>query len=152
MLLQCLNISSNFQPMRSTFLPCWTKTFQHVRLEPELLLWLPEFRPSSWVANSRKRPFSLSRTLLPLSSVEAPAGYPYKNSNNRKKKRERERESARGTMQWMRALFSFLTSLSTTQRGFCGGEMPATEGNLRKRLKFMQALTAVVEKFTLPYG
>ena len=128
--------------MRSTFLPCWTKTFQHVRLEPELLLWLAEFRPSSRVANSRKRSFSLCRTLLPLSSVEAPAEYPYKNSNNRKKKRE----SARCTMEWMRALFSFLTSLSTTQRGFCGGERPAAEGDVRKRLKFMQALTPVVQK------
>ena len=67
MLLQCSNISSNFQPMRSTVLPCWTKKFQYVRLEPELLLWLPEFQPTSRVANSRKRSFSLSRTLLPLS-------------------------------------------------------------------------------------
>ena len=106
MLLQCFNISSNFQPMRSTFLPCWTKTFQHVRLEPELLLWLPEFRPSSWVANSRKRPFSLSRTLLPHSSVEAPAGYPYKNSNNRKKKeRERARKRAGDDAMDARSLF-----------------------------------------------
>ena len=64
--------------MRNTFLPCWIKTFQHVRLEPELLLWLPEFQPSSRVANPRKRSFSLSRTLLPLSSVGAPSGYPYK--------------------------------------------------------------------------
>ena len=95
MLLQCFNISSNFQPMRSTFLPCWTKTFQHVRLEPELLLWLPEFRPSSWVANSRKRPFSLSRTLLPHSSVEAPLGIPIKIAII-EKKRERESEKARG--------------------------------------------------------
>ena len=109
MLLQCFNISSNFQPMRSTFLPCWTKTFQHVRLEPELLLWLAEFRPSSRVANSRKRSFSLSRTLLPLSSVKAPAGYSYKNSNNQN---EKKRESARGKMEWIRALFSFLTNLS----------------------------------------
>ena len=92
MLLQCFNISSNFQPMRSTFLPSWTKTFQHVRSEPELLLWLPEFRPSSRIENSRKRSFSLSRTLLPLSSVEAPAGYPYKNSNNRNEKKEKARE------------------------------------------------------------
>ena len=67
MLLQCSNISSNSPPMRSTVLPCRIKTFQHVRLEPELLLWLPEFQPSSRVANSRKRSFSLSRTLLPLS-------------------------------------------------------------------------------------
>ena len=78
MLLQCSNISSHFQPMLSTVLPCWIKTFQHVRLEPELLLWLPEFQPYSRVANSRKRSFSLSRTLLPLSSVKAPDGYPYK--------------------------------------------------------------------------
>ena len=70
--LQCSNISSKFPPKRGTFLPCWMKTFQHVRLEPELLLWLPEFQPSSRVANSRKRSFSLSRTLLPLSSSEAP--------------------------------------------------------------------------------
>ena len=101
MLLQCFNISSNFQPMRSTFLPCWTKTFQHVRLESELLLWLAEFRPSSRVANSRKRSFSLCRTLLPLSSVEAPAEYPYKNSNNRKKK-----EKARG-VRWNGCALSF---------------------------------------------
>ena len=76
--LQCSNISSKFPPKRGTFLPCWMKTFQHVRLEPELLLWLPEFQPSSRVANSRKRSFSLYQTLLPLSSVKAPAGYPYK--------------------------------------------------------------------------
>ena len=96
MLLQCSNISSNFQPMRSTVLPCWIKTFQHVRLEPELLLWLPEFQPSSRVANSRKRSFSLSRTLLPLSSSEAPI------------------ESARGTMGWLRSLFLFLPSLEAS--------------------------------------
>ena len=129
MLLQCFNISSNFQPMRSTFLPCWTKTFQHVRLKPELLLWLAEFRPSSRVANSRKRSFSLSRTLLPLSSVKAPAGYSYKNSNNRN---EKKRESARGKMEWMRALFSFLTNLSTTQRGFYGRERPFCRGRRDK--------------------
>ena len=147
MLLQCFNISSNFQPMRSTFLPCRTKTFQHVRSEPELLLWLPEFRPSSRIANSQKRSFSLSRTLLPLSSEEAPAGYPYKNSNNRNEKKEK----ARGGRQNGCALsFSFLTSLSTTQRGFCGGESPAAEGDLRKRPKFMQARTPVVQKLTNP--
>ena len=97
MLLQCsLNISFVIQPMRSTVLPCWTKTFQHVRLEPELLLWLAEFRPSSRVANSRKRSFSLSRTLLPLSSVKAPAGYSYKNSNNRNEKKKRKRAGEDG--------------------------------------------------------
>ena len=127
--LQWFNTSSNFQRMRSTFLPCWTKTFQHVRLEPELLLWLAEFQPSSRVANSRKRSFSLSRTLLPLSSVKAPAGYSYKNSNNRN---EKKRESARGKMEWMRALFSFLTNLSTTQRGFYGGERPFCRGRRDK--------------------
>ena len=50
----------------------------------------------------------------------------------------------------MRALFSFLTNLSTTQRGFYGGERPAAEGDVRKRLKFMQALTPVVQKLTNP--
>ena len=110
MLLQCSNISSHFQPMLSTVLPCWIKTFQHVRLEPELLLWLPELQPSSRVSNSRKRSFSLSRTLLPLSSVKAPAGYSYKNSNNRKQKIE----SALGTMGLMRALFFFLSSLEAS--------------------------------------
>ena len=99
MLLQCSNISSNFQPMRSTVLPCWTKTFQNVRLEPELLLCLPEFQPSSRVANSRNRSFSLSRTLLPLSSSEASI------------------ESARRTMGWMRALLSFLPSLEASAEG-----------------------------------
>ena len=88
-----------------------------------------------------------SRTLLPLSSVKAPAGYSYKNSNNRN---EKKRESARGKMEWMRALFSFLTNLSTTQRGFYGGERLSAEGDVRKRVKFMQALTPVVQKLTNP--
>ena len=118
MLLQCSNISSNFPPMRSTVLPCWTKTFQHVRLEPELLLWLPEFQQSSRVANSRKRSFSLSRTLLPLSSAEAPI------------------ESARRKIAnlppragWLRALFFFLPSLETSaeeKEPFCRGRLEKT--------------------------
>ena len=149
MLLQCFNISSNFQPMRSTFLPCWTKTFQHVRLEPELLLWLAEFRPSSRVANSRKRSFSLSRTLLPLSSVKAPAGYSYNNSNNRNEKKKRE--SARAG-RWNGCALSFPfwqtfpqhKEASTEERGL------SAEGDVIKRLKFMQALTPVVQKLTNP--
>ena len=116
---------------------------KHFSTVLELLLWLPEFRPYSRVANSLKRSFSLSRTLLPFSSVEAPTGYPYKNSNNRN---EQKRESARGKMEWMRPLFSFLTSLSSSS----WGERPASEGDLRKRLKFMQALTPVVQKLTNP--
>ena len=48
----------------------------------------------------------------------------------------------------MRALFFFLPSLPTAQRGLCGGESPAAKGDLRKRLKFMQALTPVVQKLT----
>ena len=68
-----------------------------------------------------------------LSSAEASAGYPYKNSNNRKI------ESARGTMARGKrreglssflspshrapcAFFFFLPSLPTTQGGLCGGE------------------------------
>ena len=80
----------------------------------------------------------------PLSSAEAPAGYPYKNSNNRKKER------ARGTMgrrkrlgpvlslspshRAPRALFFFLLSLSTTLRGLCGGEGDEPLPSLRGRL------------------
>ena len=125
MLLQCsLNISFVIQPMRSTVLPCWTKTFQHVRLEPELLLWLPEFQPYSRVAKPRKRSFSLSRALLPL-----------RRGSNRK----RAGDDGMDTL----SLF-----LSPQPRGLRGGESPEAEGDLRKRLKFMQALTPVVQKLT----
>ena len=49
----------------------------------------------------------------------------------------------------MSALFFFLSSLEAS----AGGESPAAEGDLRKRLKFMQALTPVVKKLTtLSYG
>ena len=64
----------------------------------------------------------------PLSSAEAPPGYPYKNNNNRKI------DSARGKMGRGKSLFSLspshraqrflffsLPSLSTPQRGLCGG-------------------------------
>ena len=44
----------------------------------------------------------------------------------------------------MSALFFFLSSLEAS----AGGESPAAEGDLRKRLKFMQALTPVVKKLT----
>ena len=63
-----------------------------------------------------------SLLLLPsLSSAEAPAGYPHQNKIIEKI------ESARGTMgrgkhRAPRALFFFLPSLPTTQRGLCGGE------------------------------
>ena len=38
--------------------------------------------------------------------------------------------------------------LSLQPRDLCGGESPAAEGDLRKRLKFMQALTPAVKKLT----
>ena len=38
--------------------------------------------------------------------------------------------------------------LSRQPRGLRGGESPAAEGDLRKRLKFMKALTPVVQKLT----
>ena len=146
--LQWFNTSSNFQRMRSTFLPCWTKTFQHVRLEPELLLWLAEFRPSSRVTNSRKRSFSLSRTLLPLSSVKASAGYSYKNSNNRKK------EKARG-VRWNGCALSFpflqafppLKEASAEERGLPPRE---TWENGWNSCRLWRQLFK--NKLTLPYG
>ena len=52
----------------------------------------------------------------PLSSAEALAGYPYKNSNNRKNNKRA------GDHRSPRALFFFLSSLPATQRGLCGGE------------------------------
>ena len=57
--------------------------------------------------NSLPLPFRTPATqtifaLTSLSSAEAPAGYPYKNSNPRKNRK--------------RALFSFLPSLLTTQK------------------------------------
>ena len=70
-----------------------------------------------------------------LSSAEAPAGYPYyiyKNSNNRKNRKragdDRKREKAGASLlsspshRASRALFFFLPSLVTTQRGLRGGE------------------------------
>ena len=73
---------------------------------------------------------AFTRENEPLFSVEAPAGYPNKNSNNRKI------ESARGTMGRgknlasslspshcsPRAFFFLFSSLPTIQRGLCGGE------------------------------
>ena len=125
MRLQCsLNISLVIQPMRSTVLPCWTKTFQHVRLEPELLLWLPEFQPSSRVANSRKRSFSLSRTLLPLSSSEASI------------------ESARRTMGWLSSLFFFLPSLKASAEE----KEPCCRGRLEKTAEIHEGSEASCSK------
>ena len=129
MLLQCSNISSHFQPMLSTVLPCWIKTFQHVRLEPELLLWLPEFEPSSRVANSRKRSLSLSRTLLPLGPPQKlPLGIPVKITIIENKNRKCAGDDGMDVC----SLF-----LSPQPRGLRGGESPAAEGDLTKRLKFM---------------
>ena len=54
----------------------------------------------------------------PLSFAEAPTGYPIKNSNNRKIESNGRWEEGKGGG----ALFFFLPSLPTTQRGLCGGE------------------------------
>ena len=64
-----------------------------------------------------------------LSSAEAPAGFPNKNSNNRKIEARGGRwEEGKGgsglspSHRAPRALFFFLPSLPTTQKGLCGGE------------------------------
>ena len=66
----------------------------------------------------------------PLSSAEAPAGYPFKDSNNRKNrkrawddgKREKAGDSLSPSHRAPRALSFFLPNLPTTHRGLCGGE------------------------------
>ena len=81
---------------------------------------------------TRKLSIDIEPITASLSSAEASAGYPYKNSNNGKI------ESARGTMGRgkrrgglssffplpivPRALSFFLPSLLTTQGGLCGGD------------------------------
>ena len=71
--------------------------------------------------------------LNPLSSADAPSGYPPKNSNN-EKKRKRARDEGRGKRPLFflspfhrapRAFFFFLPSLPTTQKGLCGVESRA---------------------------
>ena len=89
------------------------------------------------VISEKRKPGDLKREIheplvwlrCPLSSAEAPPGYPYKNNNNRKI------DSARGKMGRGKSLFSLspshraqrflffsLPSLPTPQRGLCGGE------------------------------
>ena len=84
----------------------------------------------------------------PLSSAEAPAGYPNKNSNNEKI------ESARGTREEgkggktpvfslspshraPRAFFFFLPSLPTTQKGLCGRESRELKEGLQLNALFV---------------
>ena len=87
MLLQCFNISSNFQPMRSTFLLDKNVSTCSLRAWAiALVTWM------SAVFSSCKLPKEILLPVsnpAPLSSVEAPGGYPHKNSNNRREKKEK---------------------------------------------------------------
>ena len=73
----------------------------------------------------------------PLSSAEAPTGYPNKNSNNEKI------ESARGTREEGKGgkrplfFFFFLPSLPMTQKGLCGGESRELKGGLQLNALFV---------------
>ena len=65
-----------------------------------------------------------------LSSAEAPAGYPNKNSNNKKTESAwGRREEEKG----LRAFFFLSPSLDATQRGICGGESGCS--NLKQKHK-----------------
>ena len=61
-----------------------------------------------------------------LSSAEAPAGYPNKNSNRKRAEDDRKREKALLSFPFPScpAHFLFLSpNLPATQRGLCGGEI-----------------------------
>ena len=81
----------------------------------------------------------------PLSSAEAPTGYPNKNSNN--ESAQGTREEGKGGKRRLyslspshrapRAFFFFLSSLPTTQKGLCGGERRELKGGLQLNAFFV---------------
>ena len=84
----------------------------------------------------------------PLSSAEAPTGYPNKNSNNEKiESAQGTREEGKGGKRRLyslspshrapRAFFFFLPSLPTTQKGLCGGEGRELKGRLQLNALFV---------------
>ena len=127
----------------------WLVIFMRVSLSPrssedlvrELVTWYSlliilssHLEGKDQVGFDRNSSVMLLRVLSP-PSVEAPAGNPYKISNNRKKRKragdrgKREKAGASAAIQrilsshrFACALFFFLPSLPTTQRGLCGGE------------------------------
>ena len=94
----------------------WTKEFSRFRIvEMGIRQWYRGRRHSgaSKVSNGT------------LSSPEAPAGYPYKNSNDRKNRKRAKDDGKREKFfpsYPARSLRLFLPSLPTTQRGLWGGE------------------------------
>ena len=84
----------------------------------------------------------------PLSSAEAPTGYPNKNSNNEKiESAQGAREEGKGGKRPLfslypfhrapRAFFFFLPSLPTTQKGLCGREGRELKGGLQSNALFV---------------
>ena len=86
--------------------------------------------------------------LNPLSSADAPSGYPPQNSNNKKtKSAQGTRDKGKGkkrplfslspSHRSLRAFFFFLPSLPTTQKGLCGREGRELKGGLQSNALFV---------------